>query len=56
MMKHRFVQDECGAVTTEFVVLVVAVILIPLAVASQVKTGTIEVANDVSDEMVGMIN
>ena len=55
MKKQTFTTDEGGAVTTDFAVLMLAVILIPLAVASQVNSGTVEVGNAVSQEMAGMV-
>ncbi|MDX5400800.1 MAG: hypothetical protein LPK02_00315 [Rhodobacterales bacterium] len=53
---QAFLRDECGAVTTEWVVLVAAVLMLGVTVFFAVDSGTMDLAEGTSDYMTDATN
>lgn len=53
-IRTRFLKDEAGAVTVDFVVLTAAIVVLGLVIGTSLSRGTIGLANDIEDTMVGM--
>ena len=56
MLFERFLKDESGAVTVDWVVLTAAIVGIGIAVFAAVRGELINVANDIGDDMASQIN
>ena len=52
---EKFRRDEDGAVTVDFVVLTAAIVVLGLAVGGAISNGAETLANDIEDDLEGMV-